>query len=131
MIRKKIKLNTRRALRFKALVEQKVHVPPGTALIDRSLVVVAQLIYDMWFWLHEQVKDRTIFRIDADYYHDFCEIFFLSTNVIVPANPEEYLSAKYGHDWRTPKKQWVYWRDDGALYAVLKPRLFAPFRRGV
>ena len=32
----------------------------------------------------------------------------------VPADVEGYLSYRYG-DWRTPVRNWCYWRDDGAI----------------
>ena len=33
----------------------------------------------------------------------------------VPANAEEYLTYRYGKDWRIPNKDYVYYRDDGAI----------------
>ncbi len=33
----------------------------------------------------------------------------------VPADPESYLALKYGPDWHKPRKDWVFWKDDGAI----------------
>jgi hypothetical protein len=33
----------------------------------------------------------------------------------VPAETEEYLSYRYGKDWRTPKKDYIFYEDDGAI----------------
>ena len=36
----------------------------------------------------------------------------------VPSLSEDFLKAKYGSDWRTPKKEWNVGLDDGS---VVKP----------
>lgn len=33
----------------------------------------------------------------------------------VPAETEEYLAYRYGKNWRTPKRDYVYYKDDGAI----------------
>ncbi len=37
------------------------------------------------------------------------------TVVFMPKEPEKYLALKYGEDWKTPKKDWQWWKEDGAL----------------
>lgn len=33
----------------------------------------------------------------------------------IPSPVEEYLTYRYGEDWKTPKKDWRFYRDDGAI----------------
>ena len=33
----------------------------------------------------------------------------------VPSDPEGYLAYRYGMDWKVPKKEYVYYKDDGAI----------------
>ncbi len=50
-----------------------------------------------WFFLHLETLEAAGFKLP------------------VPGSPEAYLALKYGPDWRTPKKDWLYYRDDGAI----------------
>ena len=34
----------------------------------------------------------------------------------IPAETEEYLSYRYGKDWRIPKRDWVIIRDDHTIF---------------
>ncbi len=43
------------------------------------------------------------------------QINFENLNLKVPADPEAYLALKYGPDWRRPRDEWVFWKDDGAI----------------
>ena len=43
----------------------------------------------------------------------------------VPAKTEEYLSYRYGNDWRVPKKNWDTVGDDGGIF--LSVSLFKKF----
>jgi hypothetical protein len=40
---------------------------------------------------------------------------FHGMDLLFPANPPEYLTFRYGPDWRVPKKEYRYEKDDGAL----------------
>jgi hypothetical protein len=33
----------------------------------------------------------------------------------VPSPVEKYLEYRYGKDWRTPKKDYIYYKEDGAI----------------
>jgi len=33
----------------------------------------------------------------------------------VPSNVERYLECGYGSDWKTPKKKWIFYKDDGRI----------------
>ena len=45
----------------------------------------------------------------------------------VPADVDGYLSLRYG-DWRTPRRDWCYWEDDGALVRERPGRVLARLR---
>lgn len=40
---------------------------------------------------------------------------FKEYSYLIPVSHEEYLEFKYGSTWRTPKKEWNYLEDDGAV----------------
>ncbi|MCK4913255.1 MAG: LicD family protein [Planctomycetes bacterium] len=40
---------------------------------------------------------------------------FLGMEFNIPEKAEEYLAFRYGEDWRTPRKDWLTTRDDGAV----------------
>ena len=40
---------------------------------------------------------------------------FLGTKFKVPEETEEYLELRYGKNWRTPNKDYVYYKDDGSI----------------
>lgn len=43
------------------------------------------------------------------------EISFMGHRFCIPGDRETYLEFRYGEDWKTPRQDWVYWRDDGAV----------------
>ena len=47
------------------------------------------------------------------YYKDFGTIEFNGATFRIPNKINKYLELKYGKDWKTPKKEWVYWKQDG------------------
>jgi hypothetical protein len=44
------------------------------------------------------------------------EMEFLSVNIIVPVESEEVLKNTYGEDWRTPKKNYVWYKEAKNLF---------------
>ncbi|PVX23827.1 MAG: hypothetical protein CW716_11240 [Candidatus Bathyarchaeum sp.] len=53
--------------------------------------------------------------IPAHYFENLSTINFYGMQFRVPSDVEKYLEYRYGADWRTPNKNWVYYRDDGAV----------------
>lgn len=51
--------------------------------------------------------------VPASYFDDLVPVAGLS-HCLVPRELDGYLSYRYG-DWRTPRHDWVSWRDDGAF----------------
>lgn len=77
-------------------------------------------------WLNKQVekilskpylkKCRLVYiSIPSHFFINFSTIKFYTTEFRVPANTEKYLGYRYGKDWRIPKRDYVYYTDDGAI----------------
>ena len=43
------------------------------------------------------------------------KINFYGKKINVPSNPKEFLTNKYGKDWKTPKQKWNVALDDGSI----------------
>ena len=53
--------------------------------------------------------------IPKKYFEKLVDMDFLGTKFKVPEETEEYLELRYGKNWRTPNKNYVYYKDDGAI----------------
>ena len=63
------------------------------------------------------LKDRrVIFRADEQYFMNFKNKKLYGIDIRIPENAEKYLEFKYGKNWEKPVKEWIWWRDDGAMY---------------
>ena len=52
--------------------------------------------------------------VPKHYFEKFKKIEFYGMTFNIPFRAEEYLKYKYGKDWRTPRKDWVWYiNDDG------------------
>jgi hypothetical protein len=62
------------------------------------------------------LKPHTItLQLEAPYL-DGCERMVLyGKQVRLPANSIQYIEKKFGSNWRSPNKNWRFWRDDGML----------------
>jgi len=54
-------------------------------------------------------------RIPLQYFTSLFTIKFYGMKFKAPSPIEEYLIFRYGKDWRTPKKNYVYYEEDGAI----------------
>lgn len=89
----------------------------GNGLKNKLIIYVFRLFFKITLYLREILKvRRIIFRADEKYFMNFKEKSLYGIDVRIPANPEKYLEFKYGKDWEKPVKEWVWWRDDGAMY---------------
>lgn len=52
--------------------------------------------------------------VPKHYFEKLETIKFYGMTFNIPSNVKSYLEYKYGEDWKTPKKEWVWWREDGA-----------------
>lgn len=64
---------------------------------------------------HEKHSSKAIVSVPARYFKNLSTINFYGMEFNVPSPVEEYLEFRYGEDWRIPKKDYVYYRDDGAI----------------
>jgi len=60
-------------------------------------------------WTCYRVFEKSILqypgvKIPVQLYEDLSTVSLLDKPFLVPSPPEEYLTLKYGHDWRVPKK---------------------------
>jgi lipopolysaccharide cholinephosphotransferase len=62
--------------------------------------------------------------IPAHYFEQLSSISFYGMQFRVPSDVKKYLEYRYGADWRTPNKNWVYYRDDGAVNRNWDTRYF-------
>lgn len=53
--------------------------------------------------------------VPSDYFTNLQTIEFYGMKFKVPVRTKEYLRYRYGENWKTPKKDWKYWKDDGAI----------------
>ncbi len=74
-------------------------------------------IYEAGSKLQESFRFKRItFRSPERHFRALVEqTIYEDIQVFIPEHAESYLAFKYGDDWRTPKKKWTYWEDDGAL----------------
>jgi len=85
--------------------------------VNRVLIFIYRLLFNVSLFLREVLKvRRVIFRTDEKYFVNFKDKRIYGVNVRIPEKPEKYLEFKYGKDWKKPVKEWVWWKDDGALF---------------
>ena len=59
-------------------------------------------------------------EIPSNYFKDLSRMKFYGMEFNTPSKAEEYLEYKYGKEWRTPQKKWIYYTDDGAIAKKIK-----------
>jgi hypothetical protein len=80
--------------------------------------IVSKSRLDRYHWAHrwpyKYFHKTYTWRIQEEFFTSLVEFQIGSIHIPIPQLTEEYLTARYG-DWKTPDKDWVYWRDDGCL----------------
>ena len=69
----------------------------------------AKIVYEKIGSLHAQLV------VPSHYFTNLSTIKFYGMEFKVPAKTEEYLSFKYGKDWKVPRRDWMPDKDDGAV----------------
>ena len=74
-----------------------------------------QLVTDMaWLALHRLgCMIPTI--IPKHYFGKLSTIRFYGMQFNAPSEVEKYLEYRYGGDWRTPKRKWIHYEEDGTV----------------
>ncbi len=83
----------------------------------KALFTVSLKLIKFFSDRRESLKNRrVVLRVDKYFFRELENVEFFGMSVPVPREVENYLSFKYGKDWRTPRKDWHYWLHDGFLY---------------
>ena len=61
----------------------------------------------------ESTKPR--FKVPASHFTKLSTISFYGMEFRIPGEAEEYLTYRYGKDWRVARKDWITDRDDGTV----------------
>jgi len=54
-------------------------------------------------------------KVPKEFFEKLQSLEFFGSVFQLPDNCEKYLEIKYGDTWRTPRSDWIFWRDDGGL----------------
>jgi len=74
-----------------------------------------QFVADMaWLALH-RLGCMIPTVIPKHYFEKLSSIRFYGMQFNVPSDVEKYLEYRYGSDWKTPKRKWIHYEDDGAV----------------
>jgi len=65
--------------------------------------------------LGEYLQVTCEMSVDARYFKRLRPVILGNLRLAAPADTEAYLKFKYGPDWRTPRQEWTYWEEDGAV----------------
>ncbi len=96
-------------LAAKELAREKARLPP---LLAKTMT---NLLLDLKDRGRDTVAAPIKTSVDADYFDRLRPVQVADLRLAAPADTEQYLALKYGPSWRTPKKEWRYWEQDGAI----------------
>lgn len=71
-------------------------------------------------WRRSSVR-FTLIVVPKHYFEKLNTIKFYGMTFNIPSDVEDYLKLHYGEDWRTPKKEWVWYKEDGTVRALTVP----------
>jgi len=65
--------------------------------------------------------------VPKGYFEDLSQIEFYGMEFKVPSPVEEYLEYRYGVDWMTPKRDYVFYEDDQAIVEEMNMNLVSDY----
>jgi len=98
------------SVRLMKVQTRKYVITKGFNLLD---IFVKTKSDGKYFWTVGR-KDPVLKSVEAHFYENLTTINFKNTELSIPRDYEDYLTARYG-DWRTPVKEWDFQKDDKAL----------------
>ena len=76
---------------------------------------VKQLVTNMAWLLLYRLDYLVPVVIPRRFFEKLSTIEFYGMEFSIPLDVEKYLEYRYGRNWKIPVKNWVYYRDDGAI----------------
>lgn len=93
----------------------------GVKLISKLFNIFSEKIKNalqkLLWRIVQKIPDKITYipaSIPAYFFEKFLKIKFYEIEFNVPKNFEEYLSFRYGEDWRIPKTGWIHYENDGS-----------------
>ena len=65
--------------------------------------------------IEKKWRNKIWWVVPSDYFKNLSTMNFYGMEFKIPAKTEEYLTYRYGKDWRIPRTDWITIRDDGAI----------------
>jgi len=76
---------------------------------------LAEYIYSVY----KKIGSKDVYWVvPIHYLTNLSKIKFYGKEFKIPFKVDDYLSYRYGKDWKIPKKDWVTERDDGAVLSI-------------
>ncbi len=73
--------------------------------------------YFYMIWRRSKVKFFRV-TIPKHYFENLNTINFYGMTFNIPSDVESYLEYHYGEDWRKPRKEWDFLKDDGTIKEI-------------
>lgn len=85
-------------------------------LPPKSKKLISNVVWPIW----RRSCKTALLVIPKRYFEKLKIIKFYGTTFNIPSDAEGYLRYKYGKDWRTPKKEWKWWKEDGTVKTLTR-----------
>ena len=87
------------------------------ALFFRSESSFQKLVSIAYFFRGNIVQNGNSLDVvcDGSFFDKLETAKFYGHNYVIPSESTKYLELKYGNDWKTPRKEWDYLKEDGAI----------------
>lgn len=115
---------------FNLLLCHKIYVRPKyepvVKIVERCLSpfppklkkLLSEIVSMLMLMLLSRAIIEKLIVIPKHYFEKLGTIKFYGMTFNIPSNVEDYLKLHYGEDWKTPKKEWMWLKDNGTVRAV-------------